>query len=261
MLETLLTGKRALVVGIVNEHAIATGCAMAFCAAGAELAITYSNERAKPYVKPVVARLDAPLLLPLDVEIEGLMEAVFKAIEVKRGQLDLALHSIAVYPKAEFAQAMDISVHSMIRMTLFAIPLMESSGSILTMSYYGSEKIINHCKIMGSVKSALDGTVRYLAAELGPKQIRVNAISPGQLRTRAGAEPRQHRGCRTHGRWAGPRPDAQGDGEYRLRRWRGACAGVTSLTANKVRHNQSRHPCNTLKTRPSTSFPSAIVRN
>lgn len=199
MLDDLLKGKRGLVVGIANEHSIAAGCAMAFHAAGAELAVTFANEKSKPFIAPVVAKLGAPLFLPLDVEIDGQMEAVFKAIEAEWGQLDFILHSIAYCPKddlhgpvsecskAGFAQAMDVSVHSLIRMTRLAVPLMRDGGSILTMSYYGADKVVDHYNIMGPVKSALEGTMRYLAAELGPKQIRVNAISPGPLQTRAGS--------------------------------------------------------------------------
>jgi enoyl-[acyl-carrier protein] reductase I len=199
MFDTLLKGKRGLVVGIANEHSIAAGCAKAFRAAGADIAVTYLNEKSKPFVAPVVADLDTPLFLPLDVEIDGQMEAVFKAIEFEWGQLDFVLHSIAFCPKGDlhgpvsecskegFAQAMDISVHSLIRMTRLAVPLMKNGGSILTMSYYGADKVVDHYNIMGPVKSALEGTVRYLAAELGPKQIRVNAISPGPLQTRAGS--------------------------------------------------------------------------
>ncbi len=199
MLDTLLQGKRGMVVGIANEHSIAAGCAMAFHAAGAELAVTYVDERSKPFVAPVTAQLDAPLFLPLNVESDGQMEAVFDAIKSRWGQLDFVLHSIAFCPeedlhgpvsacsKAGFAQAMDISVHSLIRMTRLAIPLMPNGGSILTISYYGAEKVVDNYNIMGPVKSALEGTVRYLAAELGPRQIRVNAISPGPLRTRAGS--------------------------------------------------------------------------
>lgn len=199
MLDTLLNGKRGLVVGIANEHSIATGCAMALRAAGAELAVTYANEKSKPFIAPVVAKLDAPLFLPLDVEIDAQMDAVFEAIKFEWGKLDFIIHSIAFCPKddlhgpvsacskAGFAQAMDISVHSLIRMTRRAIPLMSEGGSILTMSYYGAEKVIDHYNIMGPVKSALEGTVRSLAAELGPRRIRVNAISPGPLKTRAGS--------------------------------------------------------------------------
>lgn len=199
MLDTLLKGKRGLVVGIANEHSIAAGCALAFHAAGAKLAVTYANEKSKPFIAPVVAQLDAPIFMPLDVEADGQLEAVFDAIKREWGQLDFVLHSIAYCPKDDlhgpvsqcskegFAQAMDVSVHSLIRMTRLAVPLMAQGGSILTMSYYGAEKVVDYYNIMGPVKSALEGTVRYLAAELGPRQIRVNAISPGPLQTRAGS--------------------------------------------------------------------------
>lgn len=199
MLENLLQGKRGLVVGIANEHSIAAGCAMAFRAAGADLAVTYANEKSKPFVAPVAAKLNAPIFMPMDVEQDDQLAAVFNAVEAEWGELDFVLHSIAYCPKDDlhgsvsecskegFAQAMDISVHSLIRMTRLAAPLMKSGGSILTMSYYGAEKVVDHYNIMGPVKSALEGTVRYLAAELGPKQIRVNAISPGPLQTRAGS--------------------------------------------------------------------------
>lgn len=199
MLDNLLKGKNGLVVGIANEHSIAAGCAMAFRAAGADLAVTYANERSKPFIAPVVAKLDAALFLPLDVEDDSQMDSVFNAIDLEWGKLDFILHSIAYCPRddlhgpvsacsrAGFAQAMDISVHSLIRMTRRALPLMRDGGSILTMSYYGADKVVDNYNIMGPVKSALEGTVRYLAAELGPKHIRVNAISPGPLNTRAGS--------------------------------------------------------------------------
>ncbi|MCG3268539.1 enoyl-ACP reductase FabI [Yoonia sp. I 8.24] len=197
MLKTLLNGKRGLIVGIANEDSIAAGCATAFREAGAELAVTYASEKSKRFVAPVVAKLDAPLFMQLDVQDDSQMKAVFDAIDFEWGSLDFMLHSIAFCPKDDlhgpvsacskegFAQAMDISVHSLIRMTRLAMPLMKNGGSILTMSYYGAEKVVDHYNIMGPVKSALEGTVRYLAAELGPQQIRVNAISPGPLQTRA----------------------------------------------------------------------------
>jgi enoyl-[acyl-carrier protein] reductase I len=199
MLDTLLAGKRGLIVGIANEHSIAAGCGMAFHAAGAELAVTYANERSKPFVAPVVAKLDSPIFLPLDVQVDGQLESVFDAIDHEWGQLDFILHSIAYCPKDDLhgpvsecskegvAEAMDVSGHSLIRMPRLAVPLMKDGGSIVTMSYYGAEKVVDNYNIMGPVKSALEGTVRSLAVELGPKQIRVNAISPGPLQTRAGS--------------------------------------------------------------------------
>tara|TARA_R110000850_G_scaffold49695_8_gene122455 strand:- start:4604 stop:5368 length:765 start_codon:yes stop_codon:yes gene_type:complete len=194
-----LEGKTVLVVGVANAHSIAAGCAQAFADAGAEIAMTYVNETAKPYVQPVADAVGAKLLLPLDVEAEGQLDAVFAAIDARWGRLDVLVHSIAFCvandlhgrvvdcSRAGFAQAMDISVHSLIRMAQLAEPLMTKGGTILTMTYYGGEKVVDHYNIMGPVKAALEGTMRALAVELGPKGIRVNAISPGPLQTRAGS--------------------------------------------------------------------------
>lgn len=196
---TALAGKVALVVGVANIHSIATGCAQAFRGAGAEVALTYAGEQARPYVDPVAKAIGAALLLPLDVEVEGEMEAAFAAVAARWGRLDILVHSIAFCraddlhgrvtdcSSAGFAQAMDISVHSLIRMARLAEPLMTEGGTILTMTYYGGEKVIDHYNIMGPVKAALAGVLRSLAVELGPRRIRVNALSPGPLRTRAGS--------------------------------------------------------------------------
>ncbi|MGP9768102.1 enoyl-ACP reductase FabI [Halomonas sp. AOP13-D3-9] len=195
--ENCLNNKIALVVGVANQHSIAAGCAQAFRSAGAEVVLTYANEKAKPFVTPVAEAMGAALLLPMDVEQDGEMEAVFAAVAQRWGRLDILVHSIAFCTaddlhgrvtdcsRAGFAQAMDVSVHSLIRMARLAEPLMTQGGSILTMTYYGGEKVIDHYNIMGPVKAALDGTMRSLAVELGPKGIRVNAISPGPLKTRA----------------------------------------------------------------------------
>ncbi len=194
-----LEGKVVLFVGVANAHSIAAGCAQAFADAGAEVVMTYVNETAKPYVQPVADAVGAKLLLPLDVEIDGQMEAVFGSIKDTFGHLDVVVHSIAYCQKddlhgrvadcsrAGFSQAMDISVHSLIRMAKLAEPLMTDGGTILTMTYYGGEKVVDHYNVMGPVKAALEGTMRALAVELGPKRIRVNAISPGPLQTRAGS--------------------------------------------------------------------------
>lgn len=194
---TLLAGKKGLVVGIANRHSIAAGCAMACHRAGAELAVTYLSEKSKPFVEPVADDVNAAFLMSLDVSRSDELEAVFSAIGERWGSLDFLLHSIAFCPREDlhgrvidcsrsgFAEAMDISVHSFIRMAKLAEPLMSDGGSLLTVSYHGAEKVVDHYNIMGPVKAALESTVRYLAAELGTRNIRVNALSPGPLRTRA----------------------------------------------------------------------------
>jgi enoyl-[acyl-carrier protein] reductase I len=196
VLNGLLSGKVGLVTGVANEHSIAAGCAQAFHDAGAELVLT-CREKSKRFVEPVAKAVEPRLLLPLDVETDGSLENVFDQIRNTFGRLDFLLHSIAFCPKEDlhgrvtdcsregFARAMDISVHSFIRMSRLAEPLMANGGCLLTVSYYGAERVVDHYNVMGPVKSALEGTVRYLAAELGPKEIRVNALSPGPLKTRA----------------------------------------------------------------------------
>jgi enoyl-[acyl-carrier protein] reductase I len=192
-----LTGKKALVVGIANEHSIAYGCARAFRELGAELAITYLNEQAKPHVEPLAQELDAPLLLPLDVARPGDLEAVFGRIAAAWGRLDILVHSIAWAPKADlqgrlidcsaegFSKTMDISCHSFLRMAKLAEPLLTDGGTLFAMSYHGAQKVVPNYDLMGPVKAALEAACRYLAYELGPKGIRVHAISPGPLKTRA----------------------------------------------------------------------------
>jgi len=192
-----LRGRRGLVLGIANEHSIAYGCARAFRAAGAELAVTYVNDKAKPFVEPLAEALGCSITAPCDVRIPGQLEALFERIEREWGRLDFVLHSIAYAPKedlhgrvtdcsaAGFAMAMDVSCHSFIRIARLAEPLMRQGGCLLTVSFYGSERVVEHYNLMGPVKAALESTARYLAAELGPKDIRVHAISPGPMRTRA----------------------------------------------------------------------------
>lgn len=194
---SLLEGKRGLVIGIANEHSIAAGCAQAFVREGAELAVTYLNDKARPYVEPVARDLNASLFMPLDVTSDTQMDALFAAIAAKWGRLDFLLHSVAFCPQEDlhggvvdcsregFGAAMDISVHSFIRLARRARPLMKNGGCLLTVSYYGAEKVVDHYNVMGPVKAALEASVKYMAAELGPEGIRVNALSPGPLRTRA----------------------------------------------------------------------------
>ena len=193
----VLAGKKALVVGVANEHSIAYGCAKAFREVGADLAITYLNDKARPFVEPLAKALDAPLLLPLDVSKEGELEAVFDAIRAQWGALDILVHSIAFAPKADlqgglldcsakgFAVAMDVSCHSFVRMARLAAPLMKDGGTMFAMSYHGANKVVPTYSVMGPVKAALEACCRYLAYELGDRGIRVHAISPGPLKTRA----------------------------------------------------------------------------
>jgi enoyl-[acyl-carrier protein] reductase I len=192
-----LQGKRGLIVGIANEQSIAYGCARVLRNAGAELAVTYLNEKAMPYVRPLAEQLDSPIIVPCDVREPGQLEAVFSRIRDAWGRLDFLLHSIAFAPKedlhsrvtdcsqAGFALAMDVSCHSFIRMARLAEPLMTDGGCLLTLTFYGSEKVVEDYNLMGPVKAALESSVRYMAAELGPKRIRVHALSPGPIKTRA----------------------------------------------------------------------------
>ena len=195
--EPLFKDKKALVVGIANEHSIAYGCAKAFHELGAELAITYLNEKARDYVEPLAKNLDAPIFMQLNVSQTGELEAVFDHISSEWGKLDILVHSIAWAPKDDlqgglincsaegFAKAMDISCHSFVRMAKLAAPLMTEGGTMFAMSYHGAGKVVPNYNVMGPVKAALEAACRYLAVELGGQKIRVHAISPGPLKTRA----------------------------------------------------------------------------
>jgi enoyl-[acyl-carrier protein] reductase I len=190
-------GRKVLIVGIANDHSIAYGCARAFREQGAELALTYLNDKARAYVEPLAQELGASIFMPLDVSKPGELEAVFEAIHASWGRLDVAVHSIAFAPKSDlqggllnssaqgFAQAMDVSCHSFIRMARLAEPLMNEGGSLFAMSYLGASRVVPNYDLMGPVKAALEASCRYLAHELGPKRIRVHPISPGPLKTRA----------------------------------------------------------------------------
>jgi enoyl-[acyl-carrier protein] reductase I len=192
-----LKGAKALVIGIANDNSIAWGCAQAFRQLEADLAVTYLNDKAKPYVEPLAQELDASIFLPLDVSQSGQMEAVFDEVKARWGRLDILVHSIAFAPKADlqgglidcsaegFAKAMDISCHSFIRMARLAAPLMAGGGTMFAMSYHGAQKVVPSYNVMGPVKAALEASCRYLAYELGPQGIRVHAVSPGPLKTRA----------------------------------------------------------------------------
>jgi enoyl-[acyl-carrier protein] reductase I len=192
-----LKGKKGLIVGIANQQSIAYGCAQAFRARGAELAVTYLNEKARPHVEPLAQELEASLFMACDVSNDEQVDAVFAQIEEEWGELDFLVHSIAFAPlddlhgrlidssREGFLLAMDISCHSLMRLAKRAEGLMKNGGSIFAMTYVGAEKVVKNYNLMGPVKAALECSVRYLAYELGPKNIRVHAISPGPISTRA----------------------------------------------------------------------------
>jgi enoyl-[acyl-carrier protein] reductase I len=193
----VLAGKKALIVGIANGQSIAYGCAKAFRTAGADLAITWLNDKARPHVEPLARELEAEITTGLDVAQPGQLEALFGDIAGRWGRLDILVHSIAFAPLADlrgglldcsaegFATAMDVSCHSFIRMARLTAPLMKNGGTMFAMSYYGANRVVANYNVMGPVKAALEAACRYLAFELGPRGIRVHAISPGPLKTRA----------------------------------------------------------------------------
>ncbi|MDP3240853.1 MAG: SDR family oxidoreductase, partial [Reyranella sp.] len=166
----ILAGKKALVVGIANDQSIAYGCARAFREAGADIAVTWLNEKARPHVEPLARELEAPITAALNVAEPGQLEAVFEQIERKWGQLDILVHSIAFAPMNDlqgglldcsaegFARAMDISCHSFIRMARLAVPLMKDGGTMFAMSYYGANRVVPNYNVMGPVKAALEAS-------------------------------------------------------------------------------------------------------
>src|SRR6516225_716499 len=184
-----LAGRKGLVVGIANEHSLAWAAAQHFRNAGAELGITYRNDKAKSFVEPLARKVDAAFILPCNVAFTEQVDALFTAIREKWGRLDFLFHAVAWARKdallgrltdcsaERFAESMLVSCHSFIRMAQLAEPLMDKGGSLITLSFYGAEKVIDHYNVMGPVKAALETSVRYLAHELGPKAVRVNAIS------------------------------------------------------------------------------------
>jgi enoyl-[acyl-carrier protein] reductase I len=192
-----LSGKKALVAGIANEDSIAYGIARALRAQGADLAITYLNDKAEPHVRPLAEDLGAEIIAPLDVRQGATLDALFDRIAAERGRLDTLVHSIAYCPREDlhgrvvdssregFGIAMDVSVHSFVRMVRKAEPLMPEGGTCMTVTFYGAEKVVENYNVMGPVKAALESMTRYMAAELGPRGISVHALSPGPLKTRA----------------------------------------------------------------------------
>ncbi len=193
----LMAGKRGLVMGIANNRSIAWGIAKAVAAQGAELALTYQGDALKKRVEPLAAELGSNVVLPCDVSDAGSMDAVFADLKERWGGLDFLVHAIAFSDKNEldgryvdtseknFSQTMLISCYSLTALAQRAEKLMGSSGSILTLTYYGAEKVMPHYNVMGVAKAALEASVRYLAADLGRTNIRVNAISAGPIKTLA----------------------------------------------------------------------------
>ena len=192
-----LKGKRGLIMGVANDRSIAWGIAEAAAQSGAELAFTYQGEALEKRVRPLAEKIGAKIVVPCDVTDETSVDAAFKAIEDEWGGLDFVVHAIAFSDKNEldglyldtsrenFARTMDISVYSFTSVAQRAVPLMKEGGSLITLTYYGAERVMPHYNVMGVAKAALEASVRYLAADLGPKNIRVNAISAGPIKTLA----------------------------------------------------------------------------
>jgi len=193
----VLSGKKALVFGVANDRSIAWGIARAFHAEGAELGFTFQGEVLEKRVRPLAESVGSKLVFPCDVTRDQDIEALYKEVERVWGKFDILVHSIAFANREDlqadfsrttregFRLALDVSAYSLLAVTRPAIPLLNEGGSILTMTYYGSEKVVPHYNVMGIAKAALEATVRYLAYELGAKGIRVNAISAGPIKTLA----------------------------------------------------------------------------
>ncbi len=192
-----LKGKRGLIMGVANDRSIAWGIASMAAASGAELAFTFQGEALEKRVRPLAEKIGATIIEPCDVSDEESIDNVFKVIEEKWGKIDFIVHAIAFSDKKEldglyldtsrenFKRTMDISVYSFTAVAQRAVPLMNEGGSLLTLTYYGAEQVMPHYNVMGVAKAALECSVRYLAADLGGKDIRVNAISAGPIKTLA----------------------------------------------------------------------------
>ena len=194
---TLMSGKRGLIMGVANDRSIAWGIAKAVHAHGARLGFTYQGEALEKRVRPLAETVGSSMVLPCDVTDEASIDAVFETVRAEWGGLDFVVHAIAYADKEElkglyldtsragFLKAMDISCYSFTAVAQRAVPLMSSGGSLLTLSYYGAEQVMPHYNVMGVAKAALEASVRYLAADLGTRSIRVNAISAGPIKTLA----------------------------------------------------------------------------
>jgi enoyl-[acyl-carrier protein] reductase I len=193
----LMTGKKGLVMGVANDRSIAWGIAKAVRAQGAELAFTYQGDALEKRVRPLAAEVGSDTVLPCDVGDEASIDMVFEALKAKWGKLDFLVHAIGYSDKDElrgryadttldnFLKTMHISVYSFTSVARRAADLMTDGGSMVTLSYYGAERVMPHYNVMGVAKSALEASVRYLAADLGGQNIRVNALSAGPIKTLA----------------------------------------------------------------------------
>ncbi len=195
--QKLMAGKRGLIMGVANDRSIAWGIAKAVSDQGAELAFTFQGDALEKRVRPLADSVGSKLVLPCDVTDDAALDEVFKTLEKEWGQIDFVVHAIAFSDKneldgmyvnttrANFQRTMDISIYSFTAVCARAMPLMKEGGSLLTLSYYGAERVMPHYNVMGVAKAGLEASVRYLAADLGPQNIRVNAISAGPIKTLA----------------------------------------------------------------------------
>lgn len=202
----LLAGKRALIFGVANERSIAWGISEALHGAGAKLGFTYQGEALEKRVRPLAEGVDAELILPCDVTDEAQVKAVFNEAAKRWGGIDILIHAIAFANREDlegrfvdtgregFLKAIEISAYSLVTLAREAAPLMKEGGSIVTLSYYGAEKVVPNYNVMGVAKATLEACVRYLAADLGPDGVRVNAISAGPIKTLAASGVRGFRG-------------------------------------------------------------------
>jgi enoyl-[acyl-carrier protein] reductase I len=193
----LLQGEKGLIIGVANKHSIAWAIAQSVAGQGAQLFFNYQNERLKQNVEELAATLPGAKSFPCDVSHDGEIASLMQQVQKDFGQIDFLVHSLAFAPREElsgqfvnttrqgFAMALDISAYSLVAVTKAALPLMTAGGSVVTLTYLGSERVVPHYNVMGVAKAALEATVRYLACDLGPLNIRVNAISAGPIKTLA----------------------------------------------------------------------------
>ena len=193
----LLDGKNGLIIGVANKHSIAWAIAQSASGQGAQLIFNYQNERLRENVEELVATMPSARAFPCDVGSDTEIAALMQQVQKEIGRLDFLVHSVAFAPREEltgqfvnttrqgFATALDVSAYSLVAVTRAAVPLMTDGGSIVTLTYLGAERVVPHYNVMGVAKAALEASVRYLAHDLGPKNIRVNAISAGPIKTLA----------------------------------------------------------------------------